>query len=47
MPAGIDLTLERYDPVRPDARWVAEVIDDVRDVLVTHLERGNGCVRPA
>ena len=32
-PVWIDLTLQRFDPAQADARWVAEVIEDVTEAF--------------
>lgn len=40
VPMWLDLTLQRFDPRRADARWVAEIIEDVRSALDEFLAHG-------
>jgi hypothetical protein len=40
VPMWLDLTLQRFDPQQADGRWVAEIIEDVRDALDGYLAHG-------
>ena len=37
-PVWLDLTLQRYDPSLADAKWVAEVTEDVRAAFLNFVE---------